>query len=151
MAYLKGMSLPFCRIAGDSCGSPPETASIAMTATAFVVYKHNPNDPGSLSSNFIEDLLEDDHGYLWISTNTGVNKFDPISERFTRYLHDPNNPNTIGGAYVTRIARDSRGYLWFGTQDSGLDKFDPATGTFTHYRNDSDGQFVGRITHVSRG
>ena len=31
----------------------------------FVVYKHNPNDPGSLSSNFIQDLIEDDHGYLW--------------------------------------------------------------------------------------
>ena len=115
---------------------------------AFVVYKHNPNDPGSLSSNFIEDMVEDDHGYLWISTNTGVNKFDPISDRFTRYFHDPKNPNSIGGTYITRIARDRRGCLWFGTQDSGLDKFDPATGMFTHYRNDSDGRFVGRINHV---
>jgi len=114
----------------------------------FVVFKHNPNDPGSLNSNFIQDLVEDDRGFLWIATNTGVNKFDPATERVTRYLHDPNNPNSIGGAYVTSIARDSSGYLWFGTQDSGLDKFDPKTGTFTHYRNDRDGQFVGRITHV---
>ena len=29
----------------------------------FVVYKHNPNDPWSLSSNFILDLMEDDQGY----------------------------------------------------------------------------------------
>ena len=36
---------------------------------AFVVYKHNPNDPWSLSANFIEDMMEDDQGYLWISTN----------------------------------------------------------------------------------
>ncbi len=71
--------------------------------------------------------MEDDQGYLWIATNTGVNRFDPTTERFTRYLHDPNNPNSIGGAYVTSIARDNRGYLWFGTEDSGLDKFDPAT------------------------
>src|ERR1700738_3221967 len=63
----------------------------------FVVYKHNPNDPGSLSSNFIQDLIEDDQGYLWTATNTGVNKFDPITERFTRYLHDPNNLNSIDG------------------------------------------------------
>ncbi|MBV8552792.1 MAG: hypothetical protein JOY54_15970 [Acidobacteriaceae bacterium] len=114
----------------------------------FVVYKHNPNDPGSLSSNFIQDLMEDDRGYLWIATNTGVNKFDPTTERCTRYLHDPNNPNTIGGAYVTSIARDSRSYIWLGTEASGLDKLDPTTGAFTHYRNDSDGQFVGRISHV---
>ena len=115
---------------------------------AFVVYKNNPNDPGSLSSNFLQDLMQDDHGYLWIATNTGVNKFDPETERCTRYVHDPNNPNSIGGASVKSIAQDSRGFLWFGTEDSGLDRLDPTTGTFTHYRNDSDGQFVGRISQV---
>jgi ligand-binding sensor domain-containing protein/signal transduction histidine kinase len=115
---------------------------------AFLVYKHNPNDPGSLNSSFIQDLLEDEHGFLWVATNLGLNKFDPATERFTRFVHDPSNPNSIGGAYVTGIARDNRGYLWLGTLDSGLDRFDPITGTFTHYRNDSDGQFVGRITQV---
>jgi signal transduction histidine kinase/ligand-binding sensor domain-containing protein len=116
---------------------------------AFVVYKHNPNDPGSLSANLVMDLVEDDQGYLWIATYTGgVNKFDPRTERFTRYRHNPSNPNSLGGDAVNSIARDSRGYLWFGTEASGLDKFDPPTGKFTHYLNDSEGQFVGRITHV---
>ena len=114
----------------------------------FVVYKHDPKDPGSLSSNFIQGLLEDDHGYLWVATNTGVNRFDPTTERCTRYLHDPNNPDTIAGASVKSIAQDSHGHLWFGTEDSGLDRLDPSLGTFTHHRNDSDGQFVGRITQV---
>lgn len=115
---------------------------------AFVIYKNNPADPGSLSANFIQDLLEDAHGYLWIATNNGVNKFDPKTERFTRYLHEPANRNSLSSAYVISIAQDSRGCLWFGTEESGLDKLDPATGFFTHYRNDSDSQFVGRITHV---
>ena len=96
---------------------------------AFIVYKHNPNDPGSLSANFVLDLMEDDQGYLWIATDFGgVNKFDPATERFVRYRHDPNNPNSISGDSVETIARDSRGHLWFGTVDSGLDKFDPRTG-----------------------
>jgi ligand-binding sensor domain-containing protein/signal transduction histidine kinase len=115
---------------------------------AFVVYKNNPDDPRSLSSNFIQDMIEDDHGYLWIATNSGVNKFDPTTERVTRFLHDPGNPNSVGGAYVTSIARDNRGYFWFGTDDNGLDRFDSATATFTHYHDDSDGRFVGRISHV---
>jgi ligand-binding sensor domain-containing protein len=115
----------------------------------FVVYKHDPNDPAILSTNFVEDLMEDDQGYLWIATHTGgVNKFDPRTERFTRYRHDPSNPNSLSSDWVESILRDSRGYLWFGTGDSGLDKFDPSTGTFTHYLNDSDGLFVGEITHV---
>ena len=29
---------------------------------SFVAYKNNPNDPGSLSANFIRDLVEDDRG-----------------------------------------------------------------------------------------
>jgi len=116
---------------------------------AFVVYKHDPNDPGSISANFVEDLVEDDQGYLWIATfHGGVNKFDPTTERFTHYRHDPNNPKSIGGDSVQSIARDKSGDFWFGTSDSGLDKFDPATGSFTHYRNDSDGQFFGEITGV---
>src|SRR3984893_12359125 len=53
----------------------------------FVVYKNNPNDPTSLSSNFIQDLIEDDIGSRGTSTTTGVNKFDPVSDRFTRYFH----------------------------------------------------------------
>jgi ligand-binding sensor domain-containing protein/signal transduction histidine kinase len=114
----------------------------------FLVYKNNPNDPGSLSSNFIQDLMEDERGYLWIATNTGVNKFDPTTERVTRYLHDPKNPNSFGGAFSNSIACGSGGPVWFGTQDSGLDRFDPTTETFTHYRTDTDGQFVGRLTHV---
>src|SRR5215469_3142979 len=116
---------------------------------AFVVYKHNPNDPGSLSADDIWDLMEDDQGYLWIATiGGGVNKFDPVTERFTRYRHDPSNAKSIGGDAVLSIARNSSGELWFGTLNKGLDKFDPLTGTFTHYLNDNDGQFVGRITKV---
>jgi len=116
----------------------------------FVVYKNNPNDPTSLSSNFLQDLIEDD-GYLWISTNNGVNRFDPTTERCARYLHDVNDADGIGSAYVTSIARDSGGYLWFGTLDSGLDRFNPRIGKFTHYRNDSNGKFVGRISKVIAG
>jgi len=114
---------------------------------SFVVYKNNPNDPGSISHNFIRDLVEDDRGYLWVAVHPGINKFDPTTERSTRYLHDPNNPNSLSSDAVWSVTRDSRGYLWFAA-DSGLDGFEPATETFTHYRNDSNGQFVGRVTHV---
>ena len=63
----------------------------------FVVYKNNPDDPNRLSANFVEDLIEDDHGYLWIATWGGVNKFDPTTERFTHYRYNPDNPNSISG------------------------------------------------------
>ena len=113
----------------------------------FVVYKNNPEDLGTLSHNFIRDLVEDDHGYLWVAAHPGVNKFDPRTERSVRYVPNPHNSNSLGSDAVWRITRDSHGYLWF-AEDTGLDRFDPATETFTHYRNDTNGEFVGRITHV---
>ncbi|MGO9940557.1 MAG: two-component regulator propeller domain-containing protein [Terracidiphilus sp.] len=116
----------------------------------FVVYKHNPKDPNSISANLVTDLIEDDQGDLWIATYTGgVSRFDPRTDRFTRYLHDAKNVNSISADSVNSIARDKRGCLWFGTEANGLDKFDPTGRTFTHYLNDSHGQFVGRITHVT--
>ena len=149
MGFLRAVLLKFFKTAGGSCGFATRDGLNRYDGNTFVVHKHNPNDPWSLSSNFILDLMEDDQGYLWIATDFGgVNKFDPATERFVRYRHDPNNPNSISGDSVETIARDSGGQLWFGTVDSGLDKFDPRTGAFTHYLNDSGGQFVGRITKV---
>ena len=109
------MSWPFCRIAGASCGLPRETASTATMATPSSSTRTIPNDPRSLSHNFIRDLFEDDQGYLWVAAYPGVNKFDPTTERSTRYRHDPNNPNSFSGDSVESITRDSRGYLWFAT------------------------------------
>ena len=67
---------------------------------SFVLYKNIPNDPGSLSANFIRDLVEDNHGALWLAVYPGVNKFDPTTERTTRYLHDPEDPNSLSGDSV---------------------------------------------------
>ena len=117
----------------------------------FIVYKHNSNDPGSLGSNSITDLVEDDQGHLWIGVwPDGVDRFDPRAEKFVHYRHDPNNVNSISSDQVEGITRDNRGDLWFCTQGSSLDKFDPRTGAFTHYRYTEDG----KVTHVledSRG
>lgn len=76
---------------------------------AFVVFKSSPDDPGSLNSNFIQDLFLDSRGYLWVATNTGENKFDPAIERCIRYIHEPRNSNSVGGASVKSVAEDSRG------------------------------------------
>jgi streptogramin lyase len=114
---------------------------------SFVVFKNNPDDPGTLSHNFVRDMVEDDEGYLWVVAYPGINKFDPRTERCKRYLPDPKSPNSIGSEAVWRITRDSRGYLWL-AEDSGVDRFEPKAETFTHYRNDNSGYFVGRVNDV---
>ena len=38
-----------------------------------------------LPNNVIKSILEDDQGLLWVSTNKGLSRFDPIKEEFTNF------------------------------------------------------------------
>jgi len=49
---------------------------------AFVRYQFAPDDPGSLSSNVINSILRDQRGELWIATDSGLDRFDPLTETF---------------------------------------------------------------------
>ena len=50
----------------------------------FVVYRHDPQDPQSLSDNFVESIYEDQSQVLWIGTRGGgLNQFDREKETFT--------------------------------------------------------------------
>ena len=103
----------------------------------FVVYKHDPEDPNSLSGDFVWSLLEDRSGGLWIGTNgSGLNKLDLDTGLFTHYLHDPADANSLSSNSVLAIHEDPEGMLWLGTLDGGLSRLDPQTGQFTHYPQD---------------
>jgi len=99
---------------------------------AFKVYKPDLNDPFSMSDRTVTVIVEDDQGFLWIGTRMGgLNRYDPVSGKFTHYLHDKNNKQGIASDHVTSLLLDENG-LWVGT-NNGLDFLDFKTDTFTHY------------------
>lgn len=101
----------------------------------FKIYKPDVMDPFSLSDRSITDMVEDDRGFLWIATRMGgLNRYDPVSGKFTRYVHDKNNKETIASNHVTALWVD-KGGLWVGT-NNGLDFFDFEMNSFTHYPHD---------------
>ena len=77
------------------------------------------------SSGLINDLCQDQYGYMWIATDYGLNKFDGY--RFTTYLNHEQDTTTIGNNVVDYVFCDRDGQLWVGTS-RGLDRFDYATG-----------------------
>jgi signal transduction histidine kinase/ligand-binding sensor domain-containing protein/DNA-binding response OmpR family regulator len=90
---------------------------------SFTVYKHDPNNPESLSDNEIASLYEDRSGVLWIGTyRGGLNKFDRETNTFSSYRHDPDNPNSLSANSVMAIHEDRFGVLWVGTAEGGLNK-----------------------------
>jgi ligand-binding sensor domain-containing protein/signal transduction histidine kinase len=102
----------------------------------FKVYKSDPEDANSLSDGWVESLFEDKDGFIWIGTyQGGLNKYDPLTDTFTRFRHIPQEPASISAGMINAIFQDHSGVLWVGSED-GLNQFDPARGSFKHYRND---------------
>ncbi|MDX9759713.1 MAG: two-component regulator propeller domain-containing protein [Bacteroidota bacterium] len=54
----------------------------------WTVFRASPNDSTGLTHNDIHTLLQDRGGRIWIGTNSGVNRLDPATGRFTPFLSD---------------------------------------------------------------
>src|SRR5262249_20913001 len=48
-------------------------------------FRHDPDSDDSLSGVFVFSLLEDRTGRLWVGSDEFLDRFDAISETFTRY------------------------------------------------------------------
>ncbi len=95
-----------------------------------VVFRNNPDDPGSLSSSWIYDVFEDSKGQIWAS-NKGINLLDQATGRFRRYMDYGKDSLTIGLDYIQAINEDSRGQIWFG--GNRLHRLDPSGREFKSF------------------
>ncbi|WP_282133481.1 two-component regulator propeller domain-containing protein [Cellulophaga baltica] len=90
----------------------------------FTVFKPNPENPHSISSNLIWKIIDDDQGNLWIgTTGGGLNYFDKKTEKFKSFKNDPKNEFSIKSDYITLLFKDSNNRLWVGTT-KGIDMAD---------------------------
>ena len=86
-----------------------------------------------LSANLVFTVIQDKSGYIWLSTENGLNRYDGYN--FKVFRHNPNDPNSPSGALARAIHQDGSGNIWLGTFSNGLDLYDPATQGFRQYRH----------------
>jgi ligand-binding sensor domain-containing protein/signal transduction histidine kinase len=104
----------------------------------FEVYRHDPQNPNSLSHNQVTALVEDEEGNLWIATyGGGLDKYNRRTDMFTHYRNDPGNVESLADDRLRSLLIDSDGALWIGTA-AGLDRFEPLVERFTHYQPEPD-------------
>src|SRR5215213_6777632 len=93
----------------------------------FITYRHDPNNPHSLSSNAVTALLEDQAGMIWVGSHDGgLNRFDPGTQTFTRYRQPPDQAGGPGGNDIGALVHDQAGNLWVGAPGH-VSRFDPAS------------------------
>ena len=81
-------------------------------AGKFEVYKHNSNDPTSLSSNAVVALWEHPDGYLWLGTfGGGLNLMKTNQSRFRHWGREAG----LSSEDVVGIRHDTMGNLWIST------------------------------------
>jgi len=113
----------------------------------FTRYKHNPNDPNSLSDNLLSMVVEDREGFVWVGTHNGLNRLDPKTGQCKRFFSDSSDSRSLSSNMVRSLYVDHQGVLWVGCgfpwdtvdpdgKTGGLNRYHPESETFTRFLHD---------------
>ncbi len=90
-----------------------------------------------LCDNFIYNIIQDPHGYLWLGTGEGICRFDGF--KFTQSFPG----DTLPLSPVTQSFRDSHGRVWFGFDDGSLAMLDDVAFTMIRVPKQNMGKING--------
>ncbi|HTQ27080.1 MAG TPA: histidine kinase [Puia sp.] len=111
----------------------------------FKRYYYDPNNPSSISNNYIAHIVPDGKNNLWVSTSEGFLYFNTMTQRATRFPSHPDDSNTIRNQYRPFIFLDSARLPWIVSVD-GLYQF---TDSMHYVRRDEGMPMLSSYLHTS--
>jgi len=100
----------------------------------FKHYKNELNNSESISDNRVYKLFRSKDGSFWIATyGGGLNKFDPLTEKFKRYSINSGKDDKFNVENLMTVFEDSDGTIWLGSYGGSLTSFDRKTEKFKRY------------------
>ncbi|MDH5474993.1 MAG: ATP-binding protein [Cyclobacteriaceae bacterium] len=104
----------------------------------ITVYKNIEGDSTSISGNKIWSIIEDYLGYIWIGTETGINRLDPQLNSFERHVYNPDDSTSLSNNIVFTLFESKDKTIWAGTAN-GLNKYNVSSNNFKRFNsNPSD-------------
>lgn len=105
---------------GTDGGISKLTAAQRASPTPKLIFKNYYKSTDGLSDNFIRCIGEDHDGTIWVGTWHGLNRWDPVNDRFDHVGANLNNEKIFTDDNITCIKSDSAGRVLIGTNESGL-------------------------------
>lgn len=86
----------------------------------WTTFRHDKDDPKSLSNDEVLTIMEDSKGRIWVGTEDGLNVYLRESDSFISFIASNEIPGTLKGKAVLSVMEDNRGWIWVGTWAGGL-------------------------------
>ena len=118
-----------------AAGAALSNATAAAGGTARPLYFEHLTARDGLSQGTVMSLLQDSQGYLWIGTESGLDRYDGYSIK--EYRRQRGDGHGLASDYVWAIAEDSRHDLWLATDGGGVERWDRARDQFVRYKHDA--------------
>src|SRR5690348_4805736 len=97
---------------GTARGNTMAPATAPVPAVRPLYFEHLTTHDG-LSQSTVMSFLQDSQGYLWMGTESGLDRYDGYS--IHEYRRERGNPNGLASDYVWAIAEDAHSNLWLAT------------------------------------
>jgi len=108
-------------------------SSINSIAQSNAKFKHLADETDWWNST-ITDMVQDEDGYLWITSWSGLFRYDGYNIK--KYYQSPTEENQLRTNKISCLFRDSQNNLWIGTNYTGFYKYLPAIDGFQQYAKD---------------
>lgn len=98
-----------------------------------IVYLTHLTQKNGLPSNYINQIIKDNQGLLWIATNNGLCRYE-TQDRIKVYQVRADS-STIHSSNIWTIYADSKDNLWIGTRHGGLTRYHQPTDSWTTFKH----------------
>ncbi|GGZ31255.1 hybrid sensor histidine kinase/response regulator [Echinicola pacifica] len=81
-----------------------------------------------LSNNNVTDIYQDSVGFLWVATNSGLNRYD--GRGFKIFKNEPNDSTSLQEISIRKIMPGLDGQLWLLNRNNNFEVYEGTTETF---------------------
>ena len=89
----------------------------------------------NLSSNYVNDIIRRNDGFVWLATSEGINRYD--GNDFVTLNYIPHDPASLPSPFAKTLLEDHLNQLWVGTEN-GLARLLPDERHFENYQFSPD-------------